>query len=99
MDRRTKETLKTKQTVQQITPSVSPENASGFAFTTGALQIDKEEDNKITFILNFGSSDHVINKTELKKNIVALKISVKIYVAKNSTFIRNEERNTVSHHK
>lgn len=73
---------RTVQTVQ-LNP---PENQS-FAFMLGSHHYYKENKDKITFILDSGASDHIINRADLSANFSSLVTPIKISVAKNGQYV------------
>ncbi|CAK9821259.1 Copia protein [Anthophora retusa] len=77
--------VQTIQTVQMNKPSATQESTSGFAFMAGDYK--KGETKKLTFLLDSGASDHVINRDDVFSNYIELLPPQKISVAKNDTYI------------
>lgn len=76
-----------KRTVQTIQLKPTENNNQGFAFMLGAKQYQKEVNNKVTFILDSGASDHIINRSDLSMDFSTLSKPVQISVAKNGQYI------------
>lgn len=89
--------LRTVQAVDINQPSASAQSSadfSGFAFMTGEYNVDAAE-RKITFLLDSGASDHIINREDLFINSVDLSIPIKISIAKQGHFISANKRGTL----
>lgn len=69
------------QTIQATTS----DNVSGFAFMTGNYQFLRNE--KLSFILDSGASDHVVNEEKVFSSIQVLDPPIRISIAKNGEFI------------
>ncbi|KOC58795.1 Copia protein [Habropoda laboriosa] len=54
---------------------------------TGDYERERYEKNEITFLIDSGASDHLINREDLTKNFVDLNPPIKVGVAKNGCFI------------
>ena len=76
-----------KRMVQTIQCNPAANENPSFAFMLGSQQCNKEEKNKITFILDSGASDHIINRHDLSTHFSTLLTPIKISVAKNGQFI------------
>lgn len=88
------ENNRTVQTVN-ITDPENP-NISGFAFMVGDYECnERENQNNITFILDSGASDHLINREDLAQNFMELKKPIDISVAKNGTFIKATKKGNI----
>lgn len=85
---------RTIQAVDINQSSTSSAAASGFAFMTGEYNLDATE-SKITFLLDSGASDHIINREDLFSNFIDLPIPVKISVAKHGEFISATKKGTL----
>ncbi|CAH0564599.1 unnamed protein product [Brassicogethes aeneus] len=75
------------RTVQTVKINCNEEDNPGFAFMVGTQQHNIDPMNKITFILDSGASDHIINRSDLSGHFSTLLSPVKISVAKNGQFI------------
>lgn len=84
-DNRTR-TVQTVELTPQAQASTS-DGFSGFAFMTGDYQEEDVLDNKITFILDSGASDHLTNREDLLFDFTVLDPPLKISVAKHGEFI------------
>ena len=89
------EKTRTVQTVQVPQPSTVG-NISSFAFVVGGFQSEVDVKNKITFLLDSGASDHLINREDLAVNFNELEEPIKISVAKNETFITATKKGTMN---
>ncbi|KPI92981.1 Copia protein [Papilio xuthus] len=69
---------------------------SGFAFMTGEYN-NQEQDtvNKITFLLDSGASDHIINREDLFISQIGLPTPIKISVAKHGEYISATKKGTI----
>ena len=81
------------------TQSTSNDNInSGFAFVAGDFNIDETE-NKITFLLNSGASDHLLNREDLNRSFTELQPPMNICIAKNGAYItatKKDKLNVIS---
>lgn len=84
------------RTIQNVNTiqSSKPDEFSGFAFMTG-MHKHKDQSNKITFLLDSGASDHIINRDDLFSTYTTLTVPLKISVAKNSEFISATKSGTL----
>lgn len=87
------ERTRTVQAVEINQPS-NENNFSGFAFMMGEYQAD-DHGNKITFLLDSGASDHIINREDLFINHINLLTPLKISIAKNGEFISATKKGTL----
>lgn len=96
---RNNERKRTVQSVQISDPSNSNSDAniSNFAFMAGDFEtVTSIQRNKISFILDSGASDHIINREDLTENFEVLGTPIRISVAKNSTFIKATRKGTLN---
>lgn len=85
------------RTVQTINTTDNDPNISGFAFMVGIGSYSGErEDQNITFVLDSGASDHLINREDLAKNFAELENPLRISVAKSGTFISAIKKGNLS---
>lgn len=84
--------LKRTETAQTVQ---SANNVSSFAFMTGNYQ-SEEDNNNITFILDSGATEHIINREDLTENFTELETPIKISVAKAGTSITATKRGTIN---
>lgn len=85
------------RTIQTVNVSDNEKpNHSGFAFMVGGYKQREDSPNCITFILDSGASDHLINREDLAQNFAVLEEPIKISVAKNETFIRVTKKGNLS---
>lgn len=84
---------RTVQAVEINEPSTS-NDFSGFAFMMGDYQAD-DDGNKITFLLDSGASDHIINREDLFISYTDLPTPLKISIAKNGEFISATKKGTM----
>ncbi|GBP59571.1 Copia protein [Eumeta japonica] len=82
------------QTVQISEPTHSTD-FSGFAFMAGGLSENNEISNKISFILDSGASDHIINREDLTHNFTDLDKPLMISIAKNGVSITATKKGTL----
>lgn len=77
------------RTVQavKLTQASDSNEFSGFAFMTADYQEQYLDKNKITFILDSGASDHIINREDLFTSSTDLNTPLKISIAKTGAFI------------
>lgn len=80
------------RTVQSI--QADPLNGDGFAFMAGNFQLLNER-NKISFLLDSGASDHLINREDLADTFADLQTPIKISIAKNGAFITATKMGTI----
>lgn len=93
MQYKSAERRRTIQTVQVTQPS-NNEN-SGFAFMVGDYQYENM-DNTITFVLDSGASDHLVNRDDVFTSFTDLNNPLKISIAKNETFISATKKGTIN---
>lgn len=86
---------RTVQTIQVTQPSASTSENSSFAFMIGDYQYEKVE-NTITFVLDSGASDHLVNRDDLFASFTELKNPLKISIAKNEAFITATKKGTIN---
>lgn len=84
---------RTVQNVELSQPMTSNDNTTGFAFMAGDFK--SQDDNKITFLLDSGASDHLVNRDDLFDDFVQLQTPVKISVAKTGAYITATKRGTI----
>lgn len=84
---------RTLQNIETQQPFIS-NKSFGFAFMLGA-QKPIEHVNEVTFLLDSGASDHIINRQDLFIHYSRLIIPLKISVAKNGTYITATKRGTI----
>lgn len=82
------------QTVQTSEPSTSQGSVSGFALMAGNFKNFKEVN--LTFLINSGPSDHIVNREDVFSEFEILLPSLKISVAKNGTFICATKRGNIN---
>lgn len=85
-----------KRTLQTVQLKPAEDNNQGFAFMLGTKQYQKEDENKVTFILDSGASDHIINRSDLSTSFSTLLKPVQISVAKNGQFITATKKGSLS---
>lgn len=84
------EKMKFAQVLHKIEPTTDDNK---FAFMTGDYAI---VDNQLTFLLDSGASDHLINDDSLFTSYVDLQPPVKILVAKNNTYVIATKRGEIN---
>lgn len=82
------------RTVQAVQVEASTSSSAGFAFMTGQLDVTQDE-NTITFLLDSGASDHIINRDDLFSNFIYLDNPMKISVAKAGSYIQATKRGSI----
>lgn len=85
------------RTVQAVViskPTTVPEDVPRFAFMAGEYGQSIHRD-KITFLLDSGASDHIINRAEFFTDYINLLIPIKISVAKVGEFILATKRGSI----
>lgn len=87
------ERTRTVQAVEISEPSTSS-NFSGFAFMMGDYQADNDE-SRVTFLLDSGASDHIINREDLFISHTVLQPPLRISIAKNGAFISATKKGTM----
>lgn len=82
------------QTAQSNEPSTANNESSSFAFMAGVNILTNG--SNLSFLLDSGASDHIINKEEYTKEFVDLKPPIKIYIAKNGAYISATKKGNLS---
>lgn len=90
----TPDRTRTIQTVE-INQGSTSDDFSGFAFMTGDYQ-QENDDDKVSFLLDSGASDHIINRDDLFIAYENLNTPVKISIAKNGEFISATKQQSMS---
>ncbi|CAG4919528.1 unnamed protein product [Colias eurytheme] len=73
------------RTIQTI--QAEPMIEDSFALMAGKCQLPNEGSENISFLLDSGASDHLINREDLAESFAELKTPIKIYTAKNGAYI------------
>lgn len=74
---------------QTINQNATNEQTDGFIFMVGEENYDVDtQDNKISFILDSGATEHIINNSKMFSVSEGLPAPMKISIAKRGTFIQ-----------
>lgn len=86
------------RTVQTATMTEVPNKIqdSGFTFMIADYQDDPSGKPEISFILDSGASDHIINREDLFSNFTDLNVPLKISVAKHGEFVSATKKGTLN---
>jgi hypothetical protein len=97
------ERTRTVQAIEVMKNQPAPREAqsssefSGFAFMTGDYQIEEDESGEgVTFILDSGASDHMINREDLFSTSTLLPSPFKISIAKMDQFVSATKKGTLN---
>lgn len=85
------------RTLQTVHPVPSTNPPDGFAFMIASKQVvAQQSSNTITFLLDSGASDHIVNSRDLFTNIQKLDVPIKLAIAKHDTTVTAYEKGTIN---